>query len=240
MTCATAQLRCRSGYRDAMRSWRGVSGLVLALALVGGLAGYAWAESRSEIGLEESAPAPMAAADPAVPFTPPEKVNPDSDLPPVAVDLDMVTARVGTPQRGGIEVPVPEGWQRTDLAEGLQSRWSAPGSPDGGYSVRVHVTEENRTLAQAVAERAAALPLDPRGVTDVEILQQTGDTLIASFIISGYRVLQVVRWVSLNGSTVDVEISASGRVIDQAGLEALVARMATGVRRQQPPRAPRP
>jgi ribosomal protein L28 len=52
-------------------------------------------------------------------------------------------------------------------------------------------------------------------------------------------VLQVVRWVSLDGSTVDVEISASGRVIDQPGLEALVARMATGVRRQPPAREPR-
>jgi hypothetical protein len=222
-----------------MRSWRGVSGLVLALALIGGLAGYAWAESRSDVDLEESAPAPVAAAEPAVPFTPPEKVNPDSDLPPVAEDLEVEAARVGTPQKGGIEVPVPADWERTDLAGGMQSRWSAPGSPDGAYSVRVQVVDQPRSLAQSVAERAAALPLDPR-VTDVEILQQTGDTLIASFIISGYRVLQVVRWVSLDGSTVDVEISASGRVIDQPGLEALVARMATGVRRQPPTRSPEP
>ena len=239
MTCATAQLRWRSGYRDAMRSWRGIAGLVLALALIGGLAGYGWAESRSETSLEESAPTPMAASGPAVPFTPPEKVNPDSDLPPVAVDLEVVRARIGTPAKGGIEVPVPTDWQRTDLAGGIQARWSAPGSPDGAYTVRVQLVDQPRSLAQSVAERAAALPLDPR-VTDVEILQQTGDTLIASFILSGYRMLQVVRWVSFDGQTVDVEIAASGRLIDQPGLEALVARMATGVRRQPPTRAPRP
>jgi hypothetical protein len=221
-----------------MRSWRGVSGLVLALALIGGLAGYGWAESRAGLELLEDTPTPVTAADPAVPFTPPEKVNPDSDLPPVAVDLEVTRARIGAPGKGGIEVPVPADWERTDLAGGIQARWSAPNSPDGAYTVRIQVVDQPRSLAQSVAERAAALPLDPR-VTDLQVLQQTGDTLIASFILNGYRMLQVVRWVSFDGQTVDVEISASGRLIDQPGLEALVARMATGVRRQPPAREPR-
>jgi len=220
-----------------MRSWRGIAGLVAVLALVGGLAGYGWAASRDGIVLSESAPVPVEAAGPAVPFTPPEKVNPDSDLPPVPTSLEVVTARIGTPKQGGIELPVPADWERTDLAGGVQARWAAPGSPDGAYTVRVQVVDLPRSLAQGVAERAAALPLDPR-VSDVEILQQTGDTLIASFILSGYRMLQVVRWVSFDGASVDVEIAASGRLIDQPGLEALVSRMATEVR-QQPPRGQR-
>jgi hypothetical protein len=222
-----------------MRSWRGIAGLTVALALLGGLAGYGWAAARSELVLDESAPTPVGAAGPAVPFTPPEKVNTDSDLPPVPVSLEVVNARIGTPKKGGVELPVPAEWERTDLADGVEARWAAPGSPDGAYTVRVQVVDQNRSLAQAVAERAAALPLDPR-VTDVEILQQTGDTLIASFILSGYRMLQVVRWVSFDGTSVDVEIAASGRLIDQPGLEALVARMATAVHRQPAPRADRP
>ena len=220
-----------------MRSWRGIAGLTVALALIGGLAGYGWSASRAEIVLSANAPTPVEAAGPAVPFTHPEKVNPDSDLPPVPTSLEVVTARIGTPQQGGIELPVPADWERTDLAGGVQARWAAPGSPDGAYTVRAQVVDLPRSLAQAVAERAAALPLDPR-VTDVEILQQTGDTLIASFILSGYRMLQVVRWVSFDGASVDVEIAASGRLIDQPGLEALVSRMATEVR-QQPPRRQR-
>lgn len=203
-------------------------GAVVALGLVGGVAGYAWDMSRPGPDPTDATPVPVAAADPAVPWTPPEKVNSDADLPPVPADLAMTTAQVGKPRDGGVVVPVPEEWDRTDLADGLGSRWSAPGSPDGGYSVRVQVVDQNRSLAQAVAERAAALPLDPR-VSDLEVLQQSGDTLIASFILAGYRKLQVVRWVGLDGS-VDVEISAEGRLIDQPGLEALVARMATGVR----------
>jgi hypothetical protein len=221
-----------------MRSWRGIAGLAVVLALVGGLAGYGWAASRSEVVLDEGTPTPVEASGPSVPFTPPEKVNTDSDLPPVPVPIDVATARIGTPKKGGIEVPVPVGWERTDLAGGVQARWAAPGSPDGAYTVRVQVVDEPRSLAQAVAERAAALPLDPR-VSDVEILQQSGDTLIASFILSGYRMLQVVRWVSFDGGSIDVEIAGSGRLIDQPGLEALVARMATDVR-SQPPRARRP
>lgn len=221
-----------------MRSWRGIAGLVAVLALVGGLAGYGWAASRSGVVLSEDTPTPVEAAGPAVPFTPPEKVNADSDLPPVPVSLDVVIARVGTPKTGGVQVPVPADWERTDLTGGLQARWAAPGSPDGAYTVRVQVVDENRSLAQAVAERAAALPLDSR-VTDLEILQQTGDTLIATFILSGYRMLQVVRWVSFDGTSVDTEISASGRLIDQPGLEALVARMATEVRRLPPPPEPK-
>ena len=222
-----------------MRSWRGIAGLAVALALLGGLAGYGWAASRSEPVLSGEAPAPVEAAGPAVPFTPPEKVNPDSDLPPVPVSVDVETARIGTPRTGGIEVPVPADWERTDLSGGVQARWAAPGSPDGAYTVRVQVVDQPRSLAQAVAERAAALPLDPR-VTDVEVLQQTGDTLIASFILSGYRMLQVVRWVSFDGASIDVEIAASGRLIDQPGLEALVARMATAVRPLPPARPRRP
>jgi hypothetical protein len=222
-----------------MRSWRGIAGLTVALALLGGLAGYGWAASRSEVVLSESIPAPVEAGRPAVPFTPPEKVNTDSDLPPVPVSLEVVTARIGTPKKGGVELPVPADWARTDLVGGVQARWSAPGNPDGAYTVRVQVVDEPRSLAQAVAERAAALPLDPR-VSDLEILQQSGDTLIASFILSGYRMLQVVRWVSFDGAGIDVEIAASGRLIDQPGLEALVARMATAVHRQPPPRERRP
>ena len=222
-----------------MRSWRGIAGLAVALALLGGLAGYGWAASRADVVLDGSAPRPVEASGPAVPFTPPEKVNPDSDLPPVPVSLDVVTARIGTPKQGGIEVPVPADWERTDLTGGIQARWAAPGGPDGAYTVRVQVVDQPRSLAQAVAERAAALPLDPR-VADVEILQQTGDTLIASFILSGYRMLQVVRWVGFDGTSTDVEIAASGRLIDQPGLEALVARMATAVRPQPPERPNRP
>lgn len=223
-----------------MRSWRGIAGLAAALALVGGLAGYGWSAARSGIVLSGRVPTPVEASGPTVPFTPPEKVNADSDLPPVPVSLPVQTARIGTPKSGGIEVPVPVGWARTDLSGGVQARWSAPGSPDGAYTVRVQVVDLSRSLAQAVAERAAALPLDPR-VSDLEILQQSGDTLIASFILSGYRMLQVVRWVSFDGASVDVEIAASGRLIDQPGLEALVARMATAVRelpRDRPPRRP--
>jgi hypothetical protein len=202
---------------------------VLVLLALGVLGGYAYAGLGLDPVRSDGAPAPLEAADPALPFTPPEKVNPDADLPPVATDLPVAPARVGSPP-DGIVVPAPVGWERTDLPTD-EARWSAPGRPIGSYAVRVQVLDRNRSIPQAVAERAAALPLDPL-VSDLEVLDQSGDTLRASFILGGYRKLTIIRWVSFDGGLVDVEIAATGRLIDQPGLEALVARMATDVRRQ--------
>lgn len=204
---------------------------MLLLALTGGAAGWAYADLAAGPRISDAAPAPVRAADPSLPWTPPEKVRDDSELPPVPEQLPVHDAEVGRPREGGVVVPVPDGWGRTDSVGGLESRWTAPGAPPGSYSVRVQVVDLRRSLAQVVAERAAALPLDPR-VSDLEILDRSGDTLRATYVLDGFRKLQIVRWVSLDGVGVDVEIAATGRLIDQPGLDALVARMATDVRRQ--------
>lgn len=214
--------------------------LLLLLALAGAAAGWSYAEQGSEPVITGAVPGPVAAADPAIPFTPPEKTKPNSDLPPVPTSLPLVAATIVTQRGEGIAFPVPQSWGRTNSADRPESRFSAPGSPSGSYSVRVQLLdEENRSLAQKVAARVAELPFDTR-ISALEILQQSTDTLVFSYLLDGYRRLQVVRWVSFTPGTIDVEIAASGRLVDQAGLEALVARMATDVaprrteRRQQP------
>ena len=109
----------------------------------------------------------------------------------------------------------------------------------GSYGVRVHVVDLPRTLEQAVDERAAALPGRPRTSATSGSADQSVDTLRATFIIDGYRRLQVTRWLSFDGNGVDLEISATGRLIDEQGLDALVAKIATETYRQQP-HEPRP
>lgn len=213
-------------YGDPMTA-RGL-GLLLALLVVGAVGGYAYADLGHGTTRSGSAPTPVAAADPELPFTPPEKVNADSDAPPVPTSLTTEDATVG---RGpeSVVLPVPAAWEQIRLS-GQESRWLAPGRPAGSYSVRVQAVDQRRSLAQAVAERAAALPLDP-SVSDLEVIDQSVDTLRATFILAGYRKLTIIRWVSFEGGTVDLEIAATGRLIDQPGLEALVARMATEARR---------
>lgn len=213
-------------------------GLLLLLALVGGAAGWAYAEERAEPGISRAAPAPLAASDPAVPYTPPEVTKPDADLPPLAEGIATHDEKLGVAGEGGVVLPVPDGWERTTLRD-AEARWGPPATASGGgYYVRVQVVDLQRSLAQAVAERAAALPYDRR-LTSLHIPSgQTGDTLRATFILDGWRKLQVTRWVSFDGNGVDLEISATGRLIDEQGLEALVSRIATEASRQ-PPAQPR-
>lgn len=213
-------------------------GLLLALALVGGAAGWWYAAASTGPADSGATPGPVTASDPALPYTPPEKVNEDSDQPPVAQSLATYGTRLGRPGRGGVVVPVPLGWERHDISD-HEARWVAPGNPPGSYSVRIAVVDLRRTLAQVVAERATALEYDTR-ISDLTIESQEVDTLRASFILSGYRELQITRWLSFDGNGIDLEISATGRLIDEPGLEALVAKVATEVRRQQPPARPLP
>lgn len=205
-------------------------GLVLLLLVLGVVGGYTYADLAGSTPSSDAAPTPLVASDPALPFTPPEKVNDDSDLPPVGVAIATHEETLGPP-RDRVVVPVPREWDRVELGS-HEARWTAPGNPPASYSVRVALLDENRSLAQQVAQRAAALPIDPT-VTDVEIHDTSGDTLRATYVQSGYRRLSIIRWVSFSGGTADVEVAATGRLIDQAGLEELVARMASGVRRQR-------
>ncbi len=213
--------------------------LLLLLLVAGGVGGWAYAETSSAPTPSETAPTPVSAADPAIPYTAPEVTKPDSDLPPLTASPITHDEKLGLPgEGGGVMVPVPNGWVRTDLRVPNEARWQPPGEIEGLHGVRVHVVDLPRTLEQAVDERAAALPGDPN-ISDLRIRDQSVDTLRATFIINGYRRLQVTRWLSFDGNGVDLEISATGRLIDEQGLDALVAKIATETYRQQP-HAPRP
>jgi hypothetical protein len=213
-------------------------GLLLALALLGGAGGWAWAETSHDAVASTDPPAPVAAHDPALPYTPPEKVKEDSELPPLGEGLTTHEEKMGPPTSEGLVVPVPDDWDRFDFSTGIQTRWTAPGNPDGAYSVRIHsLPSDDRSLIQQVAEREAALRFDD-SISSLEVLESSGDTLTVTYIQDGYRRLQVVRWVSFRGGAADVEVAATGRLVDQRGLEELVARIASGVRRQAGLRTP--
>ncbi len=208
--------------------------LLLLLALAGAAAGWAYAEQISAPGISRAVPAPLAASDPAIPFTPPEKTRPNSKLEPLSQQLATHDEMLGKAKVGGVVVPIPDGWERVTFADGVEARWSPPGAPPGSYVLRVQVLDEPRTLSQKVGVRAFELEDDP-SVSDFELLGTTLDTVKASFILGGYRKLTVIRWVSFDGSRADVEIAATGRLVDEPGMDALVARIARDVRRQPLP-----
>lgn len=212
-------------------------GILLALGLLGGVAGWAWAEAAASPRRTGDAPEPVAASGPALPYTPPEKTKPDPDVEPVPTSLTYHEEEFGSPKRGGVTVDVPDGWVREVFADPRTVRWSPPDAPgSGGYIVRLTLAQENRTLVQKVATRPIELE-QQSGLTGLEVLSTSPDTLIASFILDGYRRLTVIRWVSLDGDgLVDVEIAASGRLVDRAGLEALVVEMAGSLERLPEPK----
>ncbi len=213
-----------------------MTGLLLALLLVGGVAGWLGAESATRPVRSQDAPTPVAADDPALPYTPPEKVKDDSDLPPLAEGIATHEEKLGPDTSEGLVVPVPDGWDRFNFADTIQARWTAPGNPSGAYSVRIHsLADDNRSLIQQVAQREAALRFDDSiSPGSLEVLGSSGDTLTVTYIQAGYRRLQVIRWVSFLGGSADVEVAGVGRLVDERGLEQLVARIASGVRRQAP------
>jgi hypothetical protein len=213
-----------------------MTGLLLALVLVGGVAGWTWGASTSEPGRSGDAPAPVAAADPSLPYTAPEKVKPDSDLPPLPEGITTHEERLGPDTSEGLVVPVPDGWDRYNFSDTVQARWTAAGNPSGAYSVRVHsLADDDRSLIQQVAQREAALRYDDSIVPgSLEVIDSSGDTLVVTYVQAGYRRLQVIRWVSFLGGAADVEVAGTGRLVDERGLEQLVARIASGVRRQAP------
>lgn len=218
----------------------GVRGIVLLLLamVVGGAAGWTYAESGSEPVVSTASPSPIG-ADPALPFSPPEKVKPNPDIDPLPETLAMHDEKVGAPRAGGVVVPVPDGWERTTFAgDPLAAKWTLPDGPVGGYTFRVQVLDENRTVEQKVDVRSLELAADS-SVSDLEVAETSFDTFKASFLFDGYRRLTVIRWVSFTGGLVDVEIAATGRLDDEAGLEALVARIAQEVRRQPVPKKTR-
>lgn len=212
--------------------------LLLLAVVVGGAAGWAMAERAAEPAISRATPRPVA-ADPALPYSPPEKVRPNPDIDPLPESLPTHDENVGSPRGGGVVVPVPDGWLRTTFSDRSQAKWSLPDGEAGGYTFRVQILDENRTVAQKVAVRPLELEAD-RSVSDLEILETSFDTLKATFILDGFRRLTVIRWVSFGGGLVDVEIAATGRLVDEGGMEALVAKIAHEVRRQPPPRSQKP
>lgn len=205
--------------------------LLVLLLIAGGAGGWAYAEQTSSPSISDVAPTPLAAADPAIPYTPPEKTKPDPEIDPLPTSLPTHDEKVGTPGIGGVIVPVPDGWVRTRYADPRIAKWTLPDGVSGGYTFRVQLLDENRTVGQKVDVRPRELRGDP-AVSDIRVLDKSFDTLKASFILSGYRRLTVIRWVSFSGGLADVEIAATGRLQDENGLEALVATIDREIRLQ--------
>lgn len=169
----------------------------------------------------------------------------DIDFPrlslPDGTDYETHVVRAGTQSWS---YPVPSGWIAykvtdtgdTDPIPGArvdkvgQVRWRPAGEPlVGGYSMRVEVlVPPTATVADTVEAKVRALE-GSRDLVDVDVYEQTDDTVYFTFRDGNNRVrYNFFRWVADADGSASLEISVTGRAADEDGLRALLDAVSGG------------
>jgi hypothetical protein len=215
------------------RDQRGAIGSAVAAVavclLVGVASGYAASELTRPRPTHASEAAPIEAGSPSVPTvtvstpTPTGTVLPDPDqYPPLDFgDLSFAEHKIGTSSETW-SYEAPTDWRLFDTHD-TGYRWTLPGNPDFTYSMRVNpltVPSSTAALAQARYD-AIAGATGNSGATQVEI----SDHDVALTYVSADQHLryQHTYFISPPGSTTGVfEVTVSGRIRDQQGLDDLL------------------
>jgi hypothetical protein len=206
-------------------NWRGTAVLALLLA-IGVAAGFgaSWGLRQNPSGDGPAAPVP---ASPSLPVDPVPEVLPDPTTPALAAGVPLVPQTVGAGDFR-MTLPVPKGWTFSENSLN-EWQWRPPGQPDFGYVLRVEqVLSNRRSIEWTLGRRIDELREDE---TNVEVLDQTNDSLHFSFITSNHLRYGHLRWLDLTGSdNAQVEIAVTGREVDDPGMADLIARIGSGIR----------
>lgn len=206
-------------------NWRGTAVLALLLA-IGVAAGFgaSWVLRLNPSGDGTAAPVP---ASPSLPVDPVPEVLPDPTTPALAAGVPLVPQTVGAGDFR-MTLPAPKGWTFSENSLN-EWQWRPPGQPDFGYVLRVEqVLSNRRSIEWTLGRRIDELREDE---TNVEVLDQTNDSLHFSFITSNHLRHGYLRWLDLTGSdNAQVEIAVTGRERDDPGMADLIARVGSGIR----------
>lgn len=197
--------------------------LLLAIGVVAGF-GASWAAGEAPSGAGAAAPVP---ASQSLPVDPVPDLLPDPTTPALAPSIPMVPQSVGA---GSLRMtlPVPKGWVFSESSLN-EWQWRPPDQPDFGYVLRVEqVLSNRRSIAWTLDRRITELREDE---SNVEVLDQTADSLHFSFVTANHLRHGHLRWIDLTGSdNAQVEIAVTGREVDDPGMADLVARVGSGIR----------
>ena len=206
-------------------NWRGTAVLALLLA-IGVAAGFgaSWGLRHNPSGDGPAAPVP---ASPSLPVDPVPELLPDPETPALEEDVPLVPQTVGAGDFR-MTLPVPKGWTFSENSLN-EWQWRPPGQPDFGYVLRVEqVLSNRRSIEWTLGRRIDELREDE---SNVEVLDQTRDSLHFSFITSNHLRHGYLRGLDLTGSdNAQVEIAVTGREVDDPGMADLVARIGSGIR----------
>ena len=207
-------------------------GAALVLALLGVAGGYVVGQLREADPAMVGQAAPVPATDPSLPVDPERPYAVDIGYPALPTGLSYREHVLGDPPYAWHYV-APKGWKPTQ--EGLDEiRWRPPDEPTvGGFSLRVKLVSENKTPAEMVSQKLAAMQA---GYEDVEVLGQTQDLLSFSYrdTTRDTRRFNTFRWFAVPGETVaKFEMSVVGRTADRAGLDDLLEQVSSSVTKVQ-------
>ena len=208
---------------------RGV-GAVLALVLVGVVGGYVASDLLRDEPTVVRDVAPVPASDPSIPVDPKRPVAPDIEYPALEPGLEYERHTLGAPPFVWA-YRAPRDWLPT--IEGFQEiRWRpADEREDGGFSLRVKLTNEHKSPAAMVEQKRAAML---SGYDDVQILGRTQDLLSFSYRdpVRDRLRFNTFRWFGSPGDSTTFEMSVVGRRVDRAGLDDLLEQVSRGVAQQ--------
>jgi hypothetical protein len=225
--------------------WWRVLGVALVLLCVGVAGGYAVAEQHQEDPATSTVLEPVPGVSPAVPTPVEPSYAPDPDDPPLTaagLPSEPVKLRL-EPGGAGVKVDIPVGWRSNRPEDTNFWNFVDPDVSLNAYLLRVTLVRgANVSIGAAMGGRIAALEdaAAHGDLTDFEVTDQTDDTMVARYVDHGHLRLTTERWVSFDGSTAYASVAVTGRVVDQAGLGALLARTITSLRELTPEEASQP
>jgi hypothetical protein len=218
--------------------WRAL-GVAVVLLCVGVAGGYAVADRDQTEPQRSSTLAPVPAVSPSVPVVPEPSYEADPEDPPLTsseLTLEPVKLRLD-PESAGVKVSVPVGWRSNRPEDTNFWNFADPAVSTGTYLLRMTIVRGlNVSIAAARAARIAALDDAEAngGISDFEVTDQSGDTMVARYVDGGHLRLTTERWVSFDGVHAYASIAVTGRVVDQAGLGVLLGRVVTSMRELSP------
>jgi len=140
------------------------------------------------------------------------------------------------PNAAGVKVDVPAGWHSSHTSANSWNFANPEASP-GTYVLRVSIQAgSNVSISGAIAQRIALLQTteDEGNISDFTVINQTGDTLIATYVDGGHLRFTTERWVSFDGSHAYASVAVTGREVDQQGLNELLGRTINSLRPLEP------
>lgn len=201
-------------------------GLALALALVGGAAGYALGQSTEDEPARISA-GPVPAVSPSYPVNEYD-VLPDPGIAPLATDLRLRTAKFRT---GDLRMTasVPVGWRRAVLEGGDSWNFADPDNPPSTYLLRIGFVAGRVSLTVARENRITALE-DAAANGDLEHLvveDRTDDGFTATYLDHGHQRVTMERFLPRDDSgQTYATVAVTGRETDRVGMADLQERVA--------------